>query len=70
MVRRDDVLAARVRFLLDDYAGHRRQWSVEVDSGRAAIAGKFADDAEERIIGALALSVPGVSRVDITANAL
>ena len=70
MVRRDDVLAARVRFLLDDYAGHRRQWSVEVDSGRAAIAGRFADDAEERIIGALALSVPGVSRVDITANAL
>jgi len=70
MVRRDDVLAARVRFLLDDYAGHRRQWNVEVDSGRAAIAGRFADDAEERIIGALALSVPGVNRVDITANAL
>lgn len=70
MVRRDDVLAARVRFLLDDYAGHRRQWIVEVDSGTAAIAGNFADDAEQRIIGALALSVPGVHRVDITAHSL
>ncbi|HEY5857166.1 MAG TPA: CBS domain-containing protein [Aldersonia sp.] len=70
MVRRDDVLAARVRFLLDDYAGHRRHWNVAVDSGAAAIAGSFADDAEQRIIGALALSVPGVHRVDITANEL
>jgi CBS domain-containing protein len=34
MVRDDDVIKSKVRGLLDDYAGSRRHWSVEVSAAR------------------------------------
>ena len=69
MVRDDDVVLGKVRGLLDDYAGSRRHWSVEVDTGRVTIAGDFADDAERSVVAALARTVPGVSAVDLTTTA-
>lgn len=42
LVRDDDVIAANVRALLDDYAGSRRRWTVEVSKGSVVVGGEFA----------------------------
>jgi CBS domain-containing protein len=65
MVRDDDVIKSKVRGLLDDYAGSRRHWSVEVNAGAVTVRGDFADEAERSIVGALAHTVPGVSDVHL-----
>lgn len=65
LIRDDDVISAHVRALLDDYAGSRRQWAVEVDKGVVIISGEFADDAERSVVAALARTVAGVTGVDL-----
>ncbi|MFE3289199.1 CBS domain-containing protein [Rhodococcus sp. NPDC059234] len=64
MVRDDDVIASKVRALLDDYAGSTRQWSVDATDGRVVVAGHFADEAEKRVVQALTRTVGGVTRVE------
>jgi CBS domain-containing protein len=65
LVRDDDVIAAGVRALLDEYAGSRRNWSIEVDEGVVMINGEFADNAERSVVAALARTVAGVIKVDL-----
>lgn len=65
LLQDDDVLADRIRRLLNAYAGRRPRWSVEVDGGRAWISGPFADEAERRVVIALAHTVPGIGEVDL-----
>ena len=61
----DDVLADRVRRLLHDYAGLRTRWDAEMVSGVMWVTGVFADEAERRLVVALARTVPGVDRVEL-----
>jgi predicted transcriptional regulator len=70
MVRDDDVIAGKVRCLLDDYAGSRRHWAVEVSSGVVTIRGDFADEAEKSVVAALARTVAGAASVDLAATTL
>ncbi|WAL68952.1 CBS domain-containing protein [Amycolatopsis cynarae] len=65
LVRHDDAIAAQLRALLTDYAGHRSRWSVEVAGGVAHISGDFSDEAERRVVNALAKTVPGVHHAEI-----
>lgn len=64
LVRDDDVIKAKLRRLLDDYAGSRRNWTVEVTDGAAVISGDFADEAERSVVAALARTVTGVTAVE------
>ncbi|RMI33555.1 CBS domain-containing protein [Nocardia stercoris] len=57
-------LEAKIRALLDDYAGSRREWTIEVHGSRARIRGHFADAAERHTVVSLALTVDGIDRVD------
>jgi CBS domain-containing protein len=65
MVRDDDVIAANVRSLLDDYAGSRRRWTVEITNGAVMVGGEFADQAERAVVAALARTIAGVATVEI-----
>lgn len=65
LIRDDDVIKANVRSLLDDYAGSRRHWAVEVDGGAVSVSGDFSDEAERAIVSALTRTVAGVSRVEL-----
>lgn len=65
MIREDDVISGNVRALLDDYAGSRRHWTVEVDKGAVVISGEFADEAERAVVNALARTVAGVTGVEL-----
>lgn len=65
LVRDDDVIAANVRALLDDYAGSRRRWSVEISDGAAVIGGEFADQAERSVVAALTRTIAGVTTVEV-----
>ncbi len=65
LIRDDDVIAANVRALLDDYAGSRRHWDVDIDKGGVTISGAFADEAERSVITALARTVAGVTGVEL-----
>jgi CBS domain-containing protein len=66
MVRTDDVVCAKVRALLDQYAGSRRHWEVAVTSGHVTVSGDFADDPERSIVAALTRTVAGVATVTLT----
>ena len=61
LVRNDAAVEAKVRALLDEYAGSRRDWTVQVADGQAVITGRFADAAEERTVAALACTVYEIS---------
>jgi CBS domain-containing protein len=65
MVRADDVITANVRGLLDQYAGSRRHWEVEVADGQVTVTGDFADTAEGSLVGALVRTVGGVTAVTL-----
>lgn len=65
LVHDDDVLADQVRQLVHAYAGARPIWLVDVVDGIVWITGPFADEAERRIVLALARTVPGVDRVEL-----
>lgn len=79
MVSRQDLLrsmvdegcgiASKIRSLLDEYAGSRRQWSIDVNNGIVEISGAFADEAERRLVAALARTVDGVRNVQIVPTA-
>ena len=68
LVRDDDVIRGNLRHLLDDYAGSRRNWAVEVQRGDVVISGDFADDAERAVVAALGRTVPGVSSVALVST--
>lgn len=65
LVHDDDVVADRVRRVLHDYAGLRQRWDVEMVDGVVWVTGVFADQAERRLVVALARTVAGVDRVDL-----
>lgn len=65
MIRDDDVIKGNVRRLLDDYAGSRRHWTVEVAEGAVSVSGDFADEAERSVVAALARTVSGVTAVEL-----
>jgi CBS domain-containing protein len=65
LVRDDDVIKANLRHLLDEYAGSRRRWVVEIADGEVVVSGDFADAAERAIVAALARTVAGVSTVEL-----
>jgi len=63
-VRVDDVVSGEVQIAaIDDYAGGQRRWSATVHDGVATIDGPFDDDAQRRVVAALAHSFPGVTSV-------
>lgn len=64
----DDVIKSNVRRLLDDYAGSRRRWTVEVTGGGVIVSGDFADEAEQAVVSALARTVPGVTGVALAST--
>ncbi|MCG8915549.1 CBS domain-containing protein [Actinokineospora sp. PR83] len=65
LVRTDDVVQAKVRALLDDYAGSRRGWTLAVVDGAVTVSGDFADDAERGLVVALCRTVAGVRSVHL-----
>jgi CBS domain-containing protein len=65
LVHDDDVVADRVRRVLHSYAGLRSRWDVEMVDGVTWVTGVFADEAERRLVIALAHTVPGVRRVEL-----
>lgn len=69
LVHDDDVVADRVRRLLHSYAGSHSRWDVEMVDGVVWVTGVFADEADRRLVGALASTVPGVDRVELRAAA-
>lgn len=64
LMRDDAAIEAKIRALLDDYAGSRRQWTIRVDDGRAVVTGGFADAAEEQTVTALALTVDEITQAE------
>ncbi|NKY88526.1 CBS domain-containing protein [Nocardia veterana] len=64
LLRDDAAVEAKLRALLDAYAGSRRQWAIRVDDGHAVITGRFADSAEESTVTALALTVDEITRAE------
>lgn len=65
LVRHDDAIAVQLKALLRDYAGQRDRWTVDVIGGVATISGEFADEAERRVVDALARTVPGVNHAEL-----
>ncbi|GAB4585588.1 CBS domain-containing protein [Nocardia sp. IFM 10818] len=61
----DAAIEAKIRALLDDYAGSRRQWDIEVTDGRVTVRGVFADDVEQRTVAELTRVVSGVHHVEV-----
>ncbi|WP_040786444.1 CBS domain-containing protein [Nocardia pneumoniae] len=69
LISDDATLEAKIRVLLDEYAGSRRQWSIEVADGAVTIRGIFADPSEQQVIAALANTVDGVHHVEVIDDA-
>lgn len=65
LVRQDDSIASHLRALLADYAGHRDRWTVSVTGGLVTIFGTFTDEAERRVVTALAKTVCGVVGLEL-----
>jgi len=65
LVRQDDSVASHLNALLTDYAGHRDRWSISVTGGMVTIRGVFTDEAERRVVIALAKTVYGVIGVEL-----
>lgn len=69
LIREDTTVEARIRALLDEYAGSRRTWTVESDDGSVTVRGAFADEAEQQVVTALARTVDGVREVALIDDA-
>ncbi|MEV0067967.1 BON domain-containing protein [Amycolatopsis sp. NPDC050768] len=69
LVSHDDAIASKVRSLFSDYTGHRDLWSVSVTGGLVTVSGTFADEAEWRLVIALAKTVDGVTGVELSGPA-
>ncbi|WIY00450.1 CBS domain-containing protein [Amycolatopsis mongoliensis] len=65
LVRQDDSIASHLNALLTDYAGHRDRWTISVTGGMVTIRGAFTDEAERRVVTALAKTVYGVVGVEL-----
>ncbi len=65
LVRQDDSIASHLNALLADYSGHRNRWTVSVTGGMVTVQGEFADEAERRVVTALARTVHGVVDVEL-----
>ncbi|MET8846803.1 CBS domain-containing protein [Amycolatopsis sp. NPDC004625] len=65
LVRQDDSIASHLNALLTDYCGHRDRWAVSVTGGMVTIRGAFTDEAERRVVTALAKTVHGVVGVEL-----
>ena len=65
LVRQDDSIASHLNALLTDYCGHRDRWAVSVTGGMVTIRGTFTDEAERRVVTALAKTVYGVIGVEL-----
>ncbi|WP_370961619.1 HPP family protein [Amycolatopsis sp. cg9] len=65
LVRQDDSVASHLNALLTDYTGHRGRWAVSVTGGMVTIRGAFTDEAERRVVAALARTVYGVVGVEL-----
>lgn len=65
LVHEGDVVADRVRRLLHSYAGLHSRWDVEMVDGVVRVTGVFADEADRRLVAALARTVPGADRVEL-----
>ncbi|WP_233532711.1 CBS domain-containing protein [Antrihabitans sp. YC2-6] len=65
LINDDATIAAKIRSLLDDFAGSRRQWSITVTEGKVVVDGGFSSKDEQRVVGALARTVEGVRHVDV-----
>jgi CBS domain-containing protein len=61
----DATIASNIRALLDDFAGSRRAWAIDVEEGRVTVRGGFADAVEQNVVATLARSVSGVRHVDL-----
>jgi CBS domain-containing protein len=61
----DATIEAKVRALLDDYVGSRRELSIVVSDGHAVVRGGFADPVEQRTVAALARSVEGIRDIRV-----
>ncbi len=64
LMRDDTATEAKIRALLDDYAGSRRRWTIRVDDGRAVVTGAFADAAEQQTVTALALTIDEITHAE------
>ncbi|MGW5383146.1 CBS domain-containing protein [Nocardia sp. NPDC003963] len=69
LTRDEDAVEARVSSLLEDYSGSHRRWDVEVGDGMVTIRGACADEAEERVLAAMARTIPGVGEVRVVDTA-
>ncbi|HEU4349926.1 MAG TPA: CBS domain-containing protein [Actinoplanes sp.] len=69
LVHDDDLVADRVRRVLHSYAGVHARWDVEMVDGVVWVTGPFADQAERRLVVALARTVPGVTQVELRSTA-
>ncbi|MET8997552.1 CBS domain-containing protein [Amycolatopsis sp. Hca4] len=65
LVRQDDSIASHLNALLTDYCGHRDRWAVSVTGGMVTVRGAFTDEAERRVVTALAKTVYGVVGVEL-----
>ncbi|MGW4059926.1 CBS domain-containing protein [Amycolatopsis sp. NPDC004747] len=65
LVRQDDSIASHLNSLLTDYSGHRDRWAVSVTGGMVTVRGAFTDEAERRVVTALAKTVFGVVGVEL-----
>jgi CBS domain-containing protein len=68
MVRQDDAIAAELRALLRGYSGQHGRWQATVADGVATVRGEFVDEAERRVVTALARTVPGVTGIELSAT--
>ena len=65
LVRSDDIVRAEVTTRVDAYTGGFQRWLVEVCDGRVDLFGQADDDAQERVLQALAGTVPGAASVHL-----
>ena len=65
LVRQDDSIASHLNALLTDYSGHRDRWTISVTGGMVTIRGAFSDEAERRVVTALAKTVYGVLDIEL-----
>ncbi|WP_168708330.1 MULTISPECIES: CBS domain-containing protein [unclassified Rhodococcus (in: high G+C Gram-positive bacteria)] len=62
----NEVIAAKVRALLDDYSGSTRRWVITVRSGGVVeIGGRFDDDTERHVVRRLLSTIDGVTEVNL-----
>jgi CBS domain-containing protein len=63
LLRDDDAIRADVERLLREFAGVSGEWGLAVANGVVTVSGGFEDPAQEKTVGVLAQTVPGVLRV-------